>query len=107
MGYSPPMRVKVLLQSLSPAELAFRVCEADGGVAARWLPLGPLEGPLDGGGFDSYPDARAFALGVDLIRGEAGLLGPQVRRAIATERAELDADQRGRRRPALAAFEAA
>ena len=98
------MRVKVLLQSLSPGELAFRVCEADGGVAARWLPLGPLEGPLDGGGFPSYLDARAFALGIDQVRAEAGLLGDI---DIAAERAELDADQRGQRRPALAAFEAA
>jgi hypothetical protein len=50
---------------------------------------------LDEGGFERYEDARSFALGVDLVRAEAGLLDLTAR-DINAERAGLDADQRGR-----------
>jgi hypothetical protein len=90
------MRAQVLLQRLPTGDLSFRVCEADREPVTRWLPLGPVLSALDEGGFESFQDALAFALGIDQVRAEAGLLGPQVRRAIATERDELDADRRGR-----------
>ncbi|MBW2190688.1 MAG: hypothetical protein JRG93_14050 [Deltaproteobacteria bacterium] len=93
------MRTQIRLQRL-PEGPVWRVCEADRQPVSRWLPWEPFIGALDEGGFDSYGDARKFALGVDRVRAEAGLLE-------ITERTELDADQRGRRRPALAAFEAA
>ena len=69
MGYSPPMRVKILLRGR-----LWRVCEADRQPVTRWLPWEPLVGALDHGGFDCLQDARAFALGVDRVRAEAGLL---------------------------------
>ena len=93
------MRTQIRLQRL-PEGPVWRVCEADRQPVSRWLPWEPFVGALDHGGFDCLQDARKFALGVDRVRAEAGLLE-------ITERTELDADQRGRRRPALAAFEAA
>jgi len=98
------MRAQVLLQRLPSGDLSFRVCEADGVPVSRWLPMEPFLGSLDSGGFESFQDARSFALGVDSIRAAAGLL-PDV--DIAAERAELDEDQRGRGSPDLPLFEAA
>jgi hypothetical protein len=51
---------------------------------------------LDEGGFESFQDALAFALGIDLVRAEAGFL-ELTASDIHAERTELDADQRGRR----------
>jgi len=85
------MRSQVLLQRLPSGGLSFRVCEADREPVTRWLPLGPVLSALDEGGFESFQDALAFALGIDLVRAEAGLLD------LHAERTELDADQRGRR----------
>ena len=80
------MRTQILLQRL-PEGPVWRVCEADHELVSRWLPLGPFLGALDEGGFKTRRDARAFALGVDRVRAEAGLLD-------LTERAELDTDRR-------------
>jgi len=88
----------------------WRVTEANGELTSRWLPLGPLIGALDRGGFTDLQDAKGFALGIDLVRAEAGCLGELTARDIDAERAELDADQRGRWReplPDLPMFEAA
>ena len=90
------MRTQVLLQQLPSGDLSFRVCEADREPVTRWLPLGPVLSALDEGGFENFQDATAFALGVDLVRSEAGVLDVDAR-DIHAERAELDADQRGRR----------
>jgi len=62
----------------------------------RWLPLEPMIGALDRGGFEEYPDARAFALGVDTIRREAGLFDDLEAHAIDIERDELDVSKRGK-----------
>ena len=97
------MRTQVRLQRF-PGGRAFRVTEADGSPVVRWLPLGPYEGPLDDGGFATFRDARAFALGVDLVRAEAGLCDERIIRA---ERAELDDERRTQRPMDLPAFEAA
>ena len=95
-----------MLQQLPSGDLSFRVCEADREPVTRWLPLGPVLSALDEGGFENFQDATAFALGVDLVRAEAGLLDVNAR-VIDQERAELDADQRGHRSPAVPVFEAA
>lgn len=79
MGYSPTMRARIRLQQLPEGGRNYRICEADGELLTRWSPLGPIQGALDGGGFDHYGDARIFASRVDRVR------------------AQLDADQRGRR----------
>ena len=90
------MRAQVLLQRLPTGDLSFRVCEADREPVTRWLPLGPVLSALDEGGFERYEDARSFALGIDLVRAEAGFLDLTAS-DIHAERTELDADQRGRR----------
>ena len=100
------MRARIRLQQLPSGDLSYRVCESDGEPVTRWLPSGPLLGALDRGGFDHYADAQSFALGIDLVRAEAGLLDVNAR-VIYQERAELDADQRGHRSPAVPVFEAA
>jgi len=98
------MRAKILRQRLPTGRLSFRICEADGEPVVRWLPGDPFIGALDGGGFDSYGDARSFSLGIDAVRSAAGLLpGADV----AAERAELDDDRRCARQPKVEAFEAA
>jgi hypothetical protein len=81
------MRVQILRRRLPSGSLGYRVCEADRQPVSRWLPLEPLLGALDQGGFDCLRDARAFALGIDRVRAEAGLVD-------LTERAELDTDRR-------------
>ena len=99
------MRTQILLQRL-PEGPVWRVCEADHELVSRWLPLEPLLGALDEGGFESFQDALAFALGIDLVRAEAGLLD-LTERDINAERAGLDEDHRGRRSPDLPLLEAA
>jgi hypothetical protein len=89
------MRVQLRRQPLESGDL-WRLCEADGELVSRWLPLEPFLGALDAGGFETRRDALAFALGVNLVRAEAGLLDLTAR-DIHAERTELDADQRGRR----------
>jgi hypothetical protein len=91
------MRVQLRRQLLEDGSVMWRLCEADGELVVRWLPLEPFTGALDRGGFPGYLDARAFALGVDWIRAEAGILGDLDARAIDNERLELDADRQGRR----------
>jgi hypothetical protein len=76
----------------------WRLCECDGELLTRWLPSEESVGALDRGGFDEFKDAKAFALGVDLVRAEAGLLGDLDACAIDKERAKQDGDQRGRPR---------
>ena len=90
------MRVQLRRQPLESGDL-WRLCEADGELVVRWLPLEPFGGALDRGGFDLYSDALAFALGVDWVRAAAGILGDLDARAIDIERLELDADRQGRR----------
>jgi len=97
------MRTQIRLQRLDSGDL-WRVCEADGLPVSRWLPWEPFGGALDEGGFDGFLDARSFALGVDRVRSEAGLL-PGV--DVTAEQLELDDDQRRARRPKVEAFEAA
>jgi hypothetical protein len=72
--------------------------ESDGELVTRWLPLEPFVGSLDRGGFAEYTDAKGFALGVDPIRAEHGLLGELDARDIDRERGSQDGDQRGRAR---------
>jgi hypothetical protein len=68
------MRAQVLLQRLPSGDLSFRVCEADRELVSRWLPLEPFLGALDRGRFSDYADAASFALGIERIRAERGLL---------------------------------
>jgi len=89
------MRTQILLQRHPDGHLC-RVCEADGRVVTRWLPREPVVGALDKGGFPGFEDARAFALGVDLICAERGLLSGLRATDIEHERTKLD---RGRGRP--------
>jgi hypothetical protein len=91
------MRVQLRRQQLESGDDLWRLCEADGELVVRWLPLEPFGGALDRGGFPEYLDAVAFALGVDWVRAEAGILGDLDARAIDIERLELDADRQGRR----------
>jgi hypothetical protein len=88
------MRTQVRRQELESGEIVWRITEADGRAACRWLPLEPVIGALDRGGFGNSRDASSFALGVDLVRAEAGLL-------------ELTVDHRGPRSPDLPLFEVA
>jgi hypothetical protein len=69
------MRVQVRQQQLGNGSVRWRLTESDGELVCRWLPQEPVVGSLDRGGFAEYTDACGFALGVDLIRAEAGLLG--------------------------------
>jgi hypothetical protein len=104
------MRVEIRRQQLRDGTVLWRLTEQDGEMLRRWLPLEPIVAPLDRGGYTEFADARAFALGVDLIRAEAGLLGDLDARAVVIERAELDEDRRGRTPaplPDLPAYEAA
>jgi hypothetical protein len=91
------MRVEIRRQQLRDGTVLWRLTEQDGELVTRWLPLEPFVGALDRGGYTEFADARAFALGVDLIRAEAGILGDLDARAIDIERLELDADRQGRR----------
>jgi hypothetical protein len=104
------MRVEIRRQVLPRGAVLWRLTEQDGELVSRWLPLEPFVGALDRGGFPTYADARSFALGIDLIRAEQGLLGDLEARAIDIERAALDEDRRGRSPAPLPAgplFEAA
>ena len=84
-------------QLLEDGSVLWRLTDSDGELVSRWLPQEPFMGALDRGGFAEYTDAVAFALGVDLVRAEAGVLGDLDARAIDNERLELDADRQGRR----------
>ncbi len=86
-----------MLQRLPGGDL-WRVCEADGRPVTRWLPWEEREGALDKGGFSDFEDARGFALAIDLIRAERGLVSGFRATDIEAERATLD---RGRGRPSL------
>lgn len=71
----------------------YRVVEENGERCDCWLPgleVPDPDGDLDRLGFDSRSDAAAFALGVDWIRAEAGLLPGVTTADIDRERAELD-----------------
>jgi hypothetical protein len=92
------MRVQVRQQQLGNGSVRWRLTESDGELVCRWLPQEPVVGSLDRGGFAEYTDACGFALGVDLIRAEAGLLGELDALAIHRERGAQDCDQRGRPR---------
>jgi len=82
------MRVEVRRQQLPEGDVLWRLTEQDGELVTRWLPLEPIIGALDKGGFPECLDARSFALGVDLIRAEAGLLDDLDARDIDRERAD-------------------
>jgi len=82
-------RTRVALWSEVPSQL-WRVVEADGLPARRWLPWEPDEGPLDRYGFKRFFSAQFFALGVDLIRAEAGLLRGVTVDDIEAERARAE-----------------
>jgi len=84
------MRTQIRKQKLESGEVVWRLYEADGRLTCRWLPWEESLGPLDRGGYALRSDARAFALGVDQIRGEAGLLDPKVRLVVHRERAAQD-----------------
>ena len=61
------MRTQVRRQELESGEIVWWITEADGRAACRWLPLEPLEGALDRGGFADFMDARAHSLRVALV----------------------------------------
>jgi hypothetical protein len=92
------MRVQLRRQQLGNGSVRWRLTESDGELVTRWLPLEPFVGALDRGGFAEFTDAKGFALGIDLIRAEHGLLGELDALAIDRERAKQDGDQRGRPR---------
>ena len=79
------------------ADGSFRLCETDGRLCHSWLP--GIEDddwlPIDRGGYDEQHDAFGFALAVDLIRSEAGLIdvAPEV---VEAERMSLDMMRPGR-----------
>jgi hypothetical protein len=89
------VRVQLRSQQLGP-ETWWRITEADGALVARWLPRESAKGPLDKGGFLQYMNARAFALGVDWIRAQAGILDGVTTDDVDLERATLDEDRRGK-----------
>ena len=82
-------RTRVELWSQSPAQL-WRVVEADGLPARRWLPWEVDEGPLDRYGFDRFFGALFFSRGIDYIRAEAGELGSITVADIERERREAE-----------------
>jgi hypothetical protein len=104
------MRVQVRRQQLEDGSVLWRLTESDGELVTRWLPLEPFVGSLDRGGFTEHGDAVGFALGIDLIRAEAGLLGELDALTVNRERAKQDGDHRGRPRalsPTIPQFVAA
>jgi hypothetical protein len=92
------MRATLRLQQLGQ-ETRWRVCELDGSLLRQWLPDEEPNGCLDRGGFHELADAQGFALGIDWVRAEAGVLGVTTVRDIDLERAALDEDRRGKARP--------
>jgi hypothetical protein len=96
-GIVRPMRVRLMRQLVGSTTL-WRLTESDGELVDRWL---PNEGPgesLDAGGFESYADAAGFALAIDWVRAQAGLLGDLTIADVDREHAKLDEDRRGRHR---------
>jgi hypothetical protein len=89
------MRATLRLQRLD-SEIRWRICESDGVLLTQWLPWEEPNGCLDRGGFIKFQDALAFALGIDWVRAEAGVLGDTTVRDIDLERAALDEDRRGK-----------
>lgn len=79
------------------ADGTYRLREQDGRLVHSWLPGVEDDDwlPLDRGGFDDHFDAFSFALGVDLIRSEAGLLNVSVEQ-IERERPEPVVEYRRR-----------
>lgn len=76
---------------------SYRLCEQDGRLCHSWLP--GIEDddwlPLDRGGYDEQHDAFGFALAIDLIRSEAGLIDVSPE-SIEAERLKLDEIKSGR-----------
>jgi len=105
------MRTQVRKQELGSGEIVWRITEANGELVNRWIPTDPFLGSLDRGGFELRSDAVAFSLGIDTVRAEEGLFGPEVSRSIRSERAAQDVVKQGRPRadqqPRVLAFEAA